>query len=237
MRLKALILIGLATLCGAASTRAEDMSKSVREAVEKSRLNQPGTKPFHLKAVLAPSFERDKESNRVGEVEIWWRSPEIWRREVRSPEFHQVQIVNGGKIWQKNEGEYFPEWLRNLAVELVDPVPPLDDVQQKTKHADVRSLMGQRHAQWMTMGSDGTVSKGIGAGIALNDADGLVFYGGDVGWGGMFHDYKDFHGRKVAMKVSAGSPEVTAKVVVLEDLASVAQGFFDARGIAEIRSR
>lgn len=208
--------------------RAEDMSKSIRKAVERSRLDQAGTKPFHLRAELAPSFERDKGSNRTGTVEIWWESPETWRREVRSPEFHQVEIVNGGRVWQKNEGEFFPEWLRNIAVELVNPVPPLDHVVQQVKTADIRSLRGQRHAQWMTMGSDGTVSKGIGAGIALNDSDGLVFYGGEVGWDGAFHDYSDFHGRMVAHTVSAGNPEVTAKIVLLEDLGQEPADFFDA---------
>ena len=90
----------------------------MRKAVEQSTLDQPGTKPFHLKAELAPSFTRDQGSGRTGEVEIWWAGPGKWRREVRSPEFHQIEIVNDGKDWQKNEGDYFPEWLREMAVAL-----------------------------------------------------------------------------------------------------------------------
>ena len=95
---------------------AEDLAGKVKKAIDKSTLDQPGTRPFHLKAVYAPSFERDKESHREGEVEIWWESPTRWRREVRSPEFHQIAIVDGARQWQKNEGDYFPEWLRELAV-------------------------------------------------------------------------------------------------------------------------
>ena len=46
--------------------------------------------------------------------------------------------------------------------------------------------------------------------------------------GRLFHDYQEFHGRKVARTVSGGgSPEVTAKVVVLDDLGSTPAGFFD----------
>jgi hypothetical protein len=102
----------------------DDPEKVVRKAVERCRLNQPGRKPFHLKAVLAPSLARDQGSNRTGEFEIWWVSPEQWKRDVRSPEFHQIAIVNGSQEWQKNEGEYFPEWLREASVALSNQFPP-----------------------------------------------------------------------------------------------------------------
>ena len=91
-----------------AIAKSKDDATIVRKAVERSTLNQRGTKPFHLKAVLAPSFERDRDSGRTGEVEIWWESPTRYRRELRSPEFHQIDIVDGTREWQKNEGDYFP---------------------------------------------------------------------------------------------------------------------------------
>lgn len=89
--------------------RGENLVKEVKKAIERSTLDQSGTKPFHLRATLAPSFERDKNSGRTGDVEIWWASPTQWKRDVRSPEFHQIEIVNGARDWQKNEGDYFPE--------------------------------------------------------------------------------------------------------------------------------
>lgn len=227
MRNRALVVMLIGGFLWPALVLSEDMTSRVRQAVERSTLDQSGTKPFHLKAILAPTVERDKVSGRTGQVEIWWESPTRWRREVRSPEFHQIEIVDGTRDWQKNEGDYFPEWLRETAVALVKPVPPLDHVLLEVMSADIHKLSGQTHAQWMNMGSDGTVSKGIGAGIALNDSDGLVFYGGEVGWSGLFHDYRDFHGRNVARAVSVGSPEVTAKVTVLEDLPVEPVDLFD----------
>jgi Gram-negative bacterial TonB protein C-terminal len=212
----------ISLLCGGVA-HAQDMAKQVQHAAKLSTLDQKGTKPFHLEATLTSTSQSDRASNQTGEVEIWWVSPERWRREVRSPEFKQVQIVDGAHVWQKNDGDFFPEWLRNLAIELVDPVPPLDHVVERVKTADVRSLMGQTHAQWMNMGSDGTVSKGIGAGIALKQDTGLILYGSEVGWNGAFADYSDFHGLKVARKVNA------AIVTVLEDLpAGLPNDFFDA---------
>src|SRR6266403_5905395 len=152
------MLVGV--LASIASGRADDSEKLIKKAVERSTLNQAETKPFHLRAVLAPSFERDRGSNRTGEVEIWWASPTQWRREVRSPEFHQIAIVNGGREWQKNEGDYFPEWLRETSVALIEPVPALDQVLQQVKEAEVRRLMGTTHFSWAIMSTDGNVEKG-----------------------------------------------------------------------------
>jgi hypothetical protein len=53
----------------------------------------------------------------------------------------------------------------------------------------------------MTMSTNGKVEKGMGATIAVTDKTGLLFYGGDLGWGALFRDYQYFHGRMVAMTV------------------------------------
>lgn len=221
--------LAAASLGLSALAREKDPAGLVKKAVERSTLDQPGTKPFHLKAVLAPSFSRDQGSNRTGEVEIWWVSPTQWRREVRSPDFHQVDIVNGAQEWQKNEGDYFPEWLRELATELVEPVPDLAQVLRQVDEADVKSFAGSVYCSWTEMSTNGTVEKGIGAGVSIPGSTGLLFYGGGLGWGGMFKDYENFHGRMVARTVSWGTPEVTAKVITLEDLHNVPAGFFDAK--------
>jgi hypothetical protein len=210
-------------------SRAEDVVGRVREAVERSTLDQSGTQPFHLRAMLAPSFERDKGSGRTGEVEIWWESPTRWRREVRSSEFHQIEILDGRNDWQKNEGDYFPEWLREISIALIRPVaPPLDQLLARVKTAEVRKLMGQTNVNWEKSGSGGDVETQSRGQVALMDNSGLLFYAGGTGWDFQGHDYRDFHGRLVAQTVSVGSPEVTAKVVVLEDLGQVTAGFFDA---------
>jgi hypothetical protein len=207
---------------------AEDLSNQVRKAVEKSTLDQPGTKPFHLKATYAPSRERDKDSNRIGEVEIWWKSPTQWRREVRSPEFHQIAIVDGAHLWQKNDGDYFPEWLRELAMALVRPVPlPFDVLVKRVKDAEVKSLMGQTNVNWNpTTAFDNEQANG-GGHLAL-DKNGLLLYTGGPGWNGLYHDFSDFHGRTIARTVASGYIEVTAKISVLEDLGTTPDGFFDA---------
>jgi hypothetical protein len=202
----------------ATCAHAEDQAGRIKKAVQKSTLDQPGTKPFHLKAVLAPSYPRDKDSGRTGEIEIWWKSPTIWRREVRCPIFHQIQVVNNGQVWQKNDGNYFPEWLRQMSIELIQPIPRLQEVLDQIKGAEVKDRMGTTYITWMIPSSDGTAQSLMGASVALTDSSGLLFYGGGSGWGGLFHDFADFHGRLAARTVAVGSPEVTARVTVLEDL-------------------
>ena len=222
-----LTAVFVAVMGWSAFGHAENAVDTVKKAVERSALNRAKTKPFHLKAVLAPSRESDSGSNRTGDVEIWWASPTQYRREVQSPGFHQIAIVNRGHEWQKSEGDYFPEWLREVAVALIDPVPSLDEVLQQVKTADVRKLMGSTYFQWVMMSTDGNVQTSMGASISVTDNTGLLFYGDGLGWGGMYHDYQSFHGRTVARTVSVGSPEVTAKVTALEDLQDVPLGLFD----------
>jgi hypothetical protein len=225
---KCWIAVFTATLAWPMLGHAEDLVKDVRKAVERSTLDQPGTKPFHLKAILAPSFERDKESGRTGEVEIWWVSPTKWKRELRSPEFHQIEIVDGARDWQKSEGDYFPEWLRETAVELVKPVPPLDQALEQVKTAEVRHLMGQTNISWITATGTAEVRNISRSYVALRDSTGLLLYAGGFGWEGEFKDYANFHGRTIARTVNVGTPQVTAKLTTLEDLGDAPVGLFDA---------
>ena len=208
---------------------AEDLSGEVKKAVERSTLDQPGTKPFHLKSTFAPSQERDKGTNRVGEIEIWWQSPTKWRREVRCPEFHQIEIQDSDRRWERSEGDYFPDWLRELALALIRPVPlPTDVLSKRVKTAEVRHFRDlQTNINWeSTTGFDNEQANGKGY-VALTDKTGLLFYTGGPGFGGLYHDFKDFHGRMIAYTVASGYVEVTAKLSTLEDLGSTPDGFFD----------
>ena len=115
---------------------ADNLVGKVRKAVERSTLNQPGSKPFHLKAAISPSFERDKDIGRDAEAEMWWKSPNQWRREIRSRDFCQIEIFNHNQDWQKNDGDFFPEWLRETAVQLINPLPSSNEVFEHVKTAE-----------------------------------------------------------------------------------------------------
>ena len=119
---------------------AENLSKEVKKAVERSTLDQSGTKAFHLRATVAPSFERDKESGRTGEVEIWWASPTQWKREVRSPEFHQIEIVDGH---MKVKRELEAGWFQRVEV----PLPAVITIQSginKPRYATLKGVIAAK---------------------------------------------------------------------------------------------
>ncbi len=208
---------------------AEDISGQVRKAIEKSTLDQLGTRPFHLKASFAPSQERDRNTNRVGEVEVWWQAPNKWRRELRSPDFHQVAIQNGDRRWEKNDGDYFPDWLRELVMAMVQPIPlPMDVLSKRLRTAEVRHLMGQTNINWESsteFSNQQANGKGV---VALTDKTGLLLYTDGPAFGGLYHDFKDFHGRMIAYTVASGYVEVTAKLSLLEDLGNMPEEFFNA---------
>jgi hypothetical protein len=129
-------------LLAAHHLRADDALSRVREAVKRSTLDQKGTHPFHLKATIGPSMERYKDSGRVGEVEIWWKAPGEYRREVKSTGFHQLQIVSGGRIWEKNESDYFPNWLRQITEAMIRPLPPESAAMLGIQPDKARTMMG-----------------------------------------------------------------------------------------------
>lgn len=219
MRSKLLILSFVVTFCVGSAFSESDFGR-LDAAVKRSTLAQPSTGPFHLKATLAPSYERDKGSGRTGTVEIWWLSPTHYRRELRIPAFHQIEIVDGARVWQHNEGDYLPEWLRLISAKLVQPVPA--SVLARARNAEIRHLLGTTYFQWADLSSDGTVQKGMGASIDLNDSTGLLRLSGNGQ-----EKYEKFHGLMVAHVITDGSPEVKATVDVLEDMPSVPKDLFD----------
>jgi hypothetical protein len=102
-------------------------------------------------------------------------------------------------------------------------------VLQDVNGADVKRMLGSTYYQWNIMSTDGHVQKAMGAGVAITDSTGLLFYCGGFGWGAIYHDYKKFHDRMVGRKVGVGSPEVTAQITTLEDLQDTPKDFFDAQ--------
>lgn len=203
-------LLGVALLCTlfvvpTLSLFGGDWRDQIRSAVEKSTLNQPGTPPFHLVAELSPYRPGIEPAYLTGTIEIWWVSPTQWKREIRTLQFHQLAIMNNGKEWQQNDGDYFPEWLREITDDLLNPIPDLDQVLDESGG----------EASWPSFSTDGSVRKSVGCGLSVS---GLLTFGTCTGWGGEFSDFGKFGNRIVARTIHAGEPHATARVTVLENL-------------------
>jgi hypothetical protein len=160
---------------------------------------------------------------------MWWESPTRWEREIRSPGFHQIEVSDGAHNWQKSEGEYFPQWLQQAAVELIRPVPALDEVLDQIQHSEVKKIGPMTHFSWITPSGTSEVHNILRSWLALQNSTGLLLYAGGIGWGAEFKDYADFHGRMVARTLNVGSPQVTARITTLED-SEVPASFFEVAG-------
>jgi hypothetical protein len=215
--LLAFFLPGKGAMAQSATAPLEDV---VKEAASRSTLAAPGGAAFHLKATISEQKTHDPQWD--AEVEEWWQSPTVWRREFHSKTFTQTLVVNGAKVEEQDAGPVFPELLRNLTVELVDAVPRLD--QLAALHQTVAKpdgSPGQIKAAWTVPGTDGTTTKAIACSIAISRTTGLMMYGGDIDWDVSLHDFADFHGKQIARRLTAqsqGGPTLTATVTVLEDL-------------------
>ncbi len=211
------------------------LEQVVRTAADKSTLAAPGRAPFHLKATISDEKAHDPQWNAT--VEEWWQSPTVYRREFHSAEFAQTLLVVGGQVEEydsrgamrpamldsgASDTLVFPELLRNLATELVTPVPRYDQLaalHQTMLPPDGQP--GQRVATWEIPGSNGTVHKAIQASVAVSRETGLFTYGGDLDWDVALHDFADFHGQQIARRLTAQAgqgPTLTARVTLLEDL-------------------
>jgi len=228
---RAVLLIAAYLLMPSTVLLAEDFSGTVRKIVEKSTLDQEGTKPFHLKAAFAPERNPEKEPEKQGEIEYWWASPNRWRREIRSLHFNQTLIVSDGRQWERTDSDYLPSWLNNLAVELVRPVPIApNELASHVKTAEVKHLAFRgtpvsTNIQWEE-------SMGVGSELGqemwhldIKDDPGVITLAMGRGFDAELSDYASFEGRRVARTI--GADGITAKIIVLERLGETPKDFFD----------
>ncbi|MDR3797328.1 MAG: hypothetical protein P4K93_04220 [Terracidiphilus sp.] len=61
-------------------------------------------------------------SDYSGRIEVWWISEKKYRIEIRSAKFSQIKTINGEKVQEQTEGDYYPRWLENFVLALLDPV-------------------------------------------------------------------------------------------------------------------
>jgi hypothetical protein len=113
LRCSVILVCALSIVCKAKDdARPKTAAEAMDRASKLSQITLPGSAPFHLKATVAELGSPD--SDYKAEIEEYWVAPDKWKRIVRSPEFSETMVVNGEKIFEQNEGNYFPFWLRDF---------------------------------------------------------------------------------------------------------------------------
>jgi len=189
------------------------LGQLAERAVQQSKLTMPGSVPFHLVARIVETT--NPSSDYRADVEEYWVTPEKWRRTIESPEFSQTIIVNGDKVSETDKGDYFPWWLNDLVIALVDPLPMADDLQRTNARipapggpelSNTCGYLATKIDRWSFCfeGSHGLLSSVVFRGFVAD-----------------FKDYKGFAGKHVARSLVI-TPEpgttIEAKVMRLEEL-------------------
>jgi len=116
----------LATLClalAAQSSAAEKKDKQaeglalIERARELSDIRAPGSPPFRLRARV--HLSDPWEGSLDGTYLFAWTSDEQWRQEIKFPNFYEVRIGKGTKVWRERNINYRPEAIHGL-LETVD---------------------------------------------------------------------------------------------------------------------
>lgn len=94
-----------------------DTDTALNRALKTSSLTYDG-KPFHAVMEIGSAG-----SEYTGHLEVWWVDASKYRTVLTSPKFSQERIVNGEKVFEKNDGDYYPRWLENFVLAVLDPVP------------------------------------------------------------------------------------------------------------------
>jgi hypothetical protein len=94
-----------------------DAGVALDRALKTSSLTFEG-KPFH--AVMEIGTAGTEYS---GHFEVWWVDSSKYRTVLTSPKFSQERTLNGDKVFEKNDGDYYPRWLENFVLAVMDPVP------------------------------------------------------------------------------------------------------------------
>lgn len=205
------------------------LAEVVDHAVSQSKLTSPGAAPFHLKATIA---ERDSPGSPFrGDIELFWVSPEKWRRVIHSPDFSQTLIVNGDQVQEEDTGDYFPYWLNEFVRAITDPLPMSETLKKTATQISQPGSSRQSN-------SCARFQSKIGAPPAQNDAFSLFCFEGShglldsvltPGYSVQFKNYKNFGEKHVAhLLVTDPEPGTTIEATItgLTDLKDPDESLF-----------
>lgn len=235
--LPSIIVVALVSTLSLArdNSKPKNVGEGVEQAAKRSQLTLPGSKPFHLKATIAELDSPD--SDYKAEVEMYWVAPDRWRRILKSPDFSQTMVIDGEKVFEQNQGDYFPWWLNDFVTamfqlapeqirQLKTPLPDLEAMQKEFSKklppglAGLRMDTGTQCVRGQEDAGIAPVHNTIFTNVCFQNPGSLqsVISPGFVA---NFSDFQNFGGKSIARKISM-EPEpgtkIEARVTELSEL-------------------
>jgi hypothetical protein len=168
----------------APAQQVSDSRESTPRVVQPA-LIRPGSSPFHLKAIVTEG----RDPTPVARIEMFWVSPDKWRRTIESGDFSQTLIVSGSEVFEQDSDDYFPIELHALVTAMVDPKPILD------AHTSAYRLLTKANGR---SDESGTICFQDNNKMCAHSPFGLAEIVGTPGHSVEFTSYQDFDGRRVA---------------------------------------
>jgi hypothetical protein len=202
------------------------LGDAVDKALEKGQLTGKDARPFHI--LVKVSEPDNRQSPYQGTIEEWWISSDQWRREVTHKDgMRQTIVVKAGKKTERDEGDYFPLWLRNFVTAVFDPVPDVSMWKTSGMTIDQITMPNGDKSQACARGQAkiGTDDSATDAffNVCFDGKGRLEFYGSPR-YSMEFHDYRDFGKKQMASKLIS-DPEpgtrLVGEVTLLEDESKV----------------
>lgn len=236
------LLALLCSLSGVIVAQKDDrkipFAQAAQTAVERSRLTLPVSAPFHLKAHISDAANSNPAYN--ADVEEYWLSPAKWRRTIQSADFSQIVIVDGDKISERNTGDYYPFWLRNLVTAIFDPLPMLEQLKRINGVVDLPLDSTQSNACMQMNVPSGTAERKttLSYAFCFQGRTGLLQQVVTPGFRASFHDHKPFKTKSVPRRIAfnpAPAISIEARITDLQPLTQADESLFaiDAATAAE----
>lgn len=211
-----------------AETKPIPVGQALKNAVERMRLTDSGSAPFHLRAVVGPA--KSGTADFKAEIEEDWISPTKWRRTIRATEFEQTVIVNGAHRYEKNSSDYFPQWLNEVVIGLFDVVPPATQEEINGLKRNIPNPDEGWNIKFAPGGTDGMVSMSWTGDVRLDSLPGVLTWISATGFTASYGQFQPFH-NKLVPRVVETFPWVPrgwlSTRVELQDLAQIDERLFD----------
>jgi hypothetical protein len=100
----------------------EALRQRVLQMSHSTRIDETGTKPWHLRANFQLFDEKGKPTE-TGTLEEWWAGPQLWKIEIESPSYKSTTIENHEGDFRTSGVGPIPLPIRAIERDLVYPAP------------------------------------------------------------------------------------------------------------------
>jgi hypothetical protein len=204
-----------------------DADQALERALKTCSLTSDG-KPFHA------GVEIGKQGDQYsGSVEVWWSAPQVYRLQISSPEFSQQKVVNGDKVWEKDDGDYYPRWLENFVLAILDPIP----TEKNFRGRGGAAVIGDRITRSCLQRDDrpgGITDQMTWGDVCFTGSEPKLLSVLATNLNLEFGDWKEFGEKKIARTITTdveGYEPVVGRMTTLEELTSPDAAMFDVKEV------